>query len=301
MVDGIAGGMNIANLFSSKFKNLLNKHPPSSRSDLLSQINSSLCESHLCEMDFLEDEVIDAIHQLKSSKSDADGVFTNHLKLACPVIAEPLALWFSTILRHGYMLPVLRDCVLVPIPKGVKDTSSSLNYRPIALSSNLSKVLERLILLKFIAFFTSSELQFGFKPGFSTTLCTGVVKNIISHYINKGSCVLGCFLDASKAFVMVDHTILFRKLVDRGLPLPVVRLLLCWYCSQQTKVRWGSCVSESFCVSNGVRQGSVLSPFLFAVYLDGLLSESICWCCVLCRYCVVSSMSICFKNFVEHL
>ena len=179
VVDGISGGMNIANLFSSKFKNLLNKHPPSSRSDLLSQINSSLCESHLCEMDFSEDEVIDAIHQLKSSKSDADGVFTNHLKLACPVIAEPLALLFSTILRHGYMPPVLRDCVLVPIPKGVKDTSSSLNYRPIALSSNLSKVLERLILLKFIAFFTSSELQFGFKPGFSTTLCTGVVKNII--------------------------------------------------------------------------------------------------------------------------
>ena len=112
------------------------------------------------------------------------------------------------------MPPVLRDCVLVPIPKGVKDTSSSLNYRPIVLSSNLSKVLERLILLKFIAFFTSSQLQFGFKPDSSTTLCTGVVKNIISH--------------ASKAFDMVDHTILFRKLVDRGLPLPVVRLLLCW-------------------------------------------------------------------------
>ena len=71
MVDGISGGMN---LFSSTFKNLLNKHPSSSRSDLLSEINSSLCESHLCEMGFSEDEVIDAIHQLKSS---ADGVFTN--------------------------------------------------------------------------------------------------------------------------------------------------------------------------------------------------------------------------------
>ena len=110
VVDGISGAMNIANLFSSKFKNLLNKHPSSSRSDLLSQINSSLCESHLCEMGFSEDEVIDAIHHLKSSKSDADGVFTNHLKLACPVIAEPLALLFSTILCHGYMPPVLRDC-----------------------------------------------------------------------------------------------------------------------------------------------------------------------------------------------
>ena len=139
MVDGISGAMNIANLFSSKFKNLLNKHPSSSRSDLLSQINSSLCESHLCEMGFSEDEVIDAIHHLKSSKSDADGVFTNHRKLAYPVIAEPLALLFSTILRHVYMPPVLRACVLVPIPKGVKDTSSSLNYRPIALSSNLRR------------------------------------------------------------------------------------------------------------------------------------------------------------------
>ena len=51
------------------------------------------------------------------------------------------------------MPPVLRDCVLVSIPKGVKDTctSSSLKYLPIAL---LSKVLKRLILLKFIAFFS---------------------------------------------------------------------------------------------------------------------------------------------------
>ena len=65
------------------------------------------------------------------------------------------------------MPPVLRDCVLVSIPKGVKDTctSSSLKYLPIAL---LSKVLKRLILLKFI----------GFKP---TTLRTGVLKNVISQ------------------------------------------------------------------------------------------------------------------------
>ena len=100
----------------------------------------------------------------------------------------------------------------------------------------MSKVLERLI-LKFIAFFTSTQLQFGFKPEFSTTLCTGMVENIISHYINKGSCVFGCFLDASKAFNMVNHAFLVSKLVDRGLPLPVVCFLLCWYCSQQTKVQ----------------------------------------------------------------
>ena len=85
--------------------------------------------------------------------------------------------------------------------------------------------------------------------------------------------MLGCFLDASKAFDMVDHGILFETLMNRGLPLPIFRFLLCWYGQQQRRVRWGDCFSEPFCVSKGVRQGSVLSPVLFSVYLDGLLEE----------------------------
>ena len=71
----------------------------------------------------------------------------------------------------------------------------------------------------------------------------------------------------------MDHTIPFCKLQDRGLPLLVVRFLLSWYSSQKCHAQWGPCLSASFGVSNGVRQGSVLSPLLFAVYLDGLLSE----------------------------
>ena len=95
----------------------------------------------------------------------------------------------------------------------------------------------------------------------------------MSHYIQHGSSVYGCFLDASKAFDLVEHTILFHKLLDRGLPLLVVRFLLSWYSSQKCHVQWGSCLSASFGISNGVRQGSVLSPLLFAVNLNGLLSE----------------------------
>ena len=74
------------------------------------------------------------------------------------------------------------------------DLSSSDNYRPISLASCLSKVLKRIVLNQYSSFFISHPLQFGFKSGSSTSLCTGIVKCIVSH---NGSTVLGCFLDAS--------------------------------------------------------------------------------------------------------
>ena len=117
-------------------------------------------------------------------------------------------------------------------------------------------------------------MQFGFKPGLSTSHCTALIKNVVAHYINNGSEVHGCFLDASKAFDRVDHGIPFHKLEKRGLPAPILCFLMSWYRLQEMKIQWGSnCHSVPFNVSNGVRQGSVLSPMLFAVYLDGLLEE----------------------------
>ena len=60
----------------------------------------------------------------------------------------------------------------------------------------------------------------------------------------------------------------------RGLPAPILRFLMSWYRLQEMKIQWSSnCQSNPFNVSNGVRHGSVLSPVLFAVYLDGLLEE----------------------------
>jgi len=170
------------------------------------------------------------------------------------------------------MPSTIRDAVVQPIPKGSKDPSVSANYRGIALASSLSKVLEWSILLKWNSYFTTSDLQFGFKPGF-TTLCTGVLKAVVNHYINRGSKVFACLIDASKAFDTVDHAVLFQKLLDRGLPKVLVRLLLSWYKTQQLSVRWSGHSSEYFRVSNGVRQGGVLSPILFTIYLDSLLNS----------------------------
>ena len=77
-------------------------------------------------------------------------------------------------------------------------------------------------------------------------------------------------MNASKAFDRTNHNLLFAKLVKRNVPMCIVRLLLSWYRQQTMQVKWGANYSSPFTVTTGVRQGGVLSPYLFAVYLDEL-------------------------------
>ncbi len=78
-------------------------------------------------------------------------------------------------------------------------------------------------------------------------------------------------LDATKAFDRVKYCKLFRELSNRQMSPLVIRLLMYMYTNQRLWVRWGDEMSRQFGVVNGVKQGGVLSPLLFAVYIDGLL------------------------------
>ena len=151
----------------------------------------------------------------------------------------------------------------------VRDVS---NYRPIAVATITSKLFESVVLQKISEFLSTRANQFGFKADHSTDMATFLVKQTIAHYNKHGSPVFVIFLDASKVFDRVNHSPLVDKLIKRGVPLCFVRIIDYWYREQQMHVTWGSSYSSFFSVSNGVRQGGILSPFLFAVYMDDLSS-----------------------------
>ena len=89
-------------------------------------------------------------------------------------------------------------------------------------------------------------------------------------YKKHSSPLFICFLDASKAFDKINYWLLFDKLINRKVPLFIVKLLAFWYSEQVICVQWGSCFSSTFSVSNGVKQGGIVSPFLFNVYMNDL-------------------------------
>ena len=101
-------------------------------------------------------------------------------------------------------------------------------------------------------------------------MCTWLAIETIDYFLRNGSSVFSCLMDMTKAFDLVKHSTLFKKLIQKGLPLIIVRLLIFQYMNQTANVRWNGKFSKSFPLSNGVKQGAVISPLLYCFYSNDL-------------------------------
>lgn len=169
----------------------------------------------------------------------------------------------------------LSTSIIHPLVKSYKKSLRSFNnYRGISIIPVFTKVLEYLVLAKCPSIADSHHLQFGYKDLSSTLHAEFLIKETIQYYNKNGSSVYVCGLDAEKAFDSCNWDILFEKLYyDKKLPLAVVNVIKSLYVNSTACVKYDGVNSYNFSLSQGVRQGSVLSPHLYNIYTEDLLHE----------------------------
>ena len=133
------------------------------------------------------------------------------------------------------------------------------------ITNFLSKVFEHCILDRFGSSFVSSDAQFGFKKNSGCRNAIHSVSKTVERLTKGNNTVNIRSLDLSKAFDKVNHYGLYIKLMKRLFPVVLLEVLENWLSGCFTFVKWHDSHSSVFNIRFGVRQGSVLSPYLFSI------------------------------------
>ena len=274
-MDGVRG-VGIADHFKSIYSDLYNSVDDQEELlNLCATVDDKVNVYHLHDVNKVTPDIVkEAASNLRDSKSDPTYNFSSDcIKNGPDNLFSLLSTVIKSFLIHGKVTFFLLLATLVPL---IKDKLGSLNdsknYRSIAMSSLILKLLDWIILLLFGSSLGVDHLQFAYQPGSSTTMCTWAAVETINYFMRNGTEVYTCLMDMTKAFDLVRHSLLFKKLVAAGLSVIFVRLLLFIYMNQYANVRWNGSLSDIFSIKNGVRQGAILSGILYCFYTNDLFT-----------------------------
>ena len=266
----------IADEFNKFFTNigtdLANKIPNASkRFDFyITKVNTSM-ESQPLSIN----ELKNAFFSLNINKSPGhDGVSFNVIKKCFGELCEPLKYLFNLSIVKGIFPDDLKIAKVTLIYKA--DNSSNIsNYRPISVLPCFSKMLERIMYNRLQKYLKDQNIlydkQFGFRTGHSTEHAIAQLVDQIYEAFEKNEYTLGVFIDLSKAFDTVDHSILLKKLELYGITNRNYAWIKSYLSNRLQYIQIDENSGTEYCVVKcGVPQGFILGPLLFFLYVNNL-------------------------------
>ena len=209
--------------------------------------------------------------------TDQLGMFPLFLKRTADVLAPCLSVVFRRLVSPGSFPPCWRQANVTPNPKA-PPSSSVANYRPISITSILSKVFERLVSLRLGRFMERDGVlptsKFAYQKGLGTCDALLCVSHSLQSALESGQEARIVQIDFSASFDRVNLQGILYRLCSEGIGGPVLSILTQFLSNRSQHVMADGCRSKLVDVVSGVPHGSVLGPLLFLLYTSELVFHS---------------------------
>ena len=262
----------VAERWIEHFNSVLNQPEPST----LLEINEEIPEIQDIETGRIERcEIEAAIKKLKNNKSPgADGIHPEMIKYGGECLIETIQNLCNIIWVKEKVPDEWKIGTIVPLPKK-GDLSNCSNWRGITLLSVPGKILSIVILnrLKNAVDKLVREEQCGFRPGRSCTDAIFTLRNIIEKTTEHNIPLYFHFVDFQKAFDSLHRETMWKVLKSYGIPRKIINIIRAIYCDTKCNIRLETNTTDAFEINTGVRQGCILSPFLFTLVINEILQR----------------------------
>jgi exonuclease III len=221
------------------------------------------------------EKIIDELQPKNSCASD--GISTKLVKALKNKISKPMTFIINQCFQTGCFPNILKIAKVKSLfKKG--DPHDPNNYRPISILPSLSKIIEKVMQKQIVRYFESNEMfyenQYGFRAKHSTELAVVELVDRLSTAMDRGEIPISIFIDLSKAFDCLNHSILLKKLSHYGFNEQALNLMKNYLKDRKQYIESSGYTSIMMDIDTGVPQGSILGPLLFLIYINDFSKAS---------------------------